>query len=229
MSTSPKKTPAQRAAEKQMMRSLPRAYGAPREGEEDRREMIEALKAAIRATPTPETQLYDALEQDQRAEMLVTFTAEAVEALGAALTVATRFTAGSDSPHRTTAAYLALRDMKDAIVETVKRADDLIEAYGQLAFDGIEGEGLANVRLANGRGVTPTLEPYTNVTDKKALREWIEARNPETGELERPDLVAGLALPWPSLNALVKEMWFDGEEPPPGVKLYAKPKVKLLS
>ncbi len=60
-------------------------------------------------------------------------------------------------------------------------------------------------------------EPYAQVTDRDAVREWAI-----TSGLER-----SLTLPWQTLNSHMKELLVLGEPLPKGVKIWSRTKISF--
>jgi hypothetical protein len=225
-----RKTNAERAAERSKLAAPPKILA----GDEDGAGPISEREAALRATitqadaaPDPEN-TYDVIAASGHLPTVIDeLMSEASIALGGVIGALRRRTQGNKRAPDYVAAYLHARDISARVGALTADLSIILEAYGRLAYDSIEGEQLANCRLADGRGVTTTLEPYTQIVDKQVFRDWVEERD-EDGNFVRQWLVDSLAVPWPRVNSLAKEMLMAGEDPPPGTKLWSKPKVRLL-
>jgi hypothetical protein len=90
-----------------------------------------------------------------------------------------------------------------------------LEAYGQLIVDQYENEAVTSLKLEDGGTVRVQVEPHAKVVDRNANREWAMKNNLENL----------LALPWQTVNALAKEALLQGEDPPDGVEISARPKI----
>jgi hypothetical protein len=113
--------------------------------------------------------------------------------------------------------WTRLRAQKDEIEEVLSKINVSLEAHMGLIVDAYENAGVTSMRIVNGPSVSMQLEPYAQVVDRDANREWAM----------RNGLERSLALPWQTLNALSKDRLLQGEEPPPGVKMWSKPKLVM--
>lgn len=116
------------------------------------------------------------------------------------------------------ALYSEVRGAKEELEALLSEANLVLEAVSQCMTDQMEAEDVTSLRLANGRTVSVSLEPYAVVKDKDAVRTWVDGD---------PDLRKALTLPWQTLNALCKERLLAGEALPQGVEAFMKTKVRL--
>lgn len=104
--------------------------------------------------------------------------------------------------------YLALEAFTQMLIESNNRQEDGWGAYG----------ASSNTLIApNGSRIRIDVEPYATVVDKDANRQWAVKEG-----LERM-----LALPWQTLNSLVKKRLLNGQGEPPGVKTFKKRTIVL--
>lgn len=113
--------------------------------------------------------------------------------------------------------WVSLRAEEDLLEEQASTLRLRRVAIEQLLTDQMESEGLSSLRLATGQSVSVQVEPYAQVIDKDALREWAIVN-----KLER-----SLSLPWMTVNALTKERLLAGESEPDGVQASARTKLVL--
>jgi SOS-response transcriptional repressor LexA len=92
-----------------------------------------------------------------------------------------------------------------------------IEAAQQLLLEWMTANGMDSIRLASGGLFSERLEPYTSVTDREALGDWVKKHK----------MSHLLQLPWALLNSLVKERLQSGEGLPPGVEVYIKTSLSM--
>ena len=90
-----------------------------------------------------------------------------------------------------------------------------LEAAQQMLVEQFDVDDVISLRLDNGGSVRVQPEPYAKVEDKAALRKWCD----ENGLSDQ------LALPWPSLNSIVKERLLDGQPEPTGTSVWIRNKV----
>jgi hypothetical protein len=225
-----RKTNAERATERAKLAALPKILSGDEEGAgpiTEREAALRATLAVVDAAPDPDN-AYDKIAAGGRLPTVIEeLLEEATVALAGVVGGLKRRTQGNKRAPDYVAAYLHARDVAARVGVITADIAMILEAYSRLAYDSMEGEQLANCRLADGRGVTTTLEPYTQIIDKQEFRNWVEERD-ENGNYVRQWLVDSLQVPWPRVNSLAKEMLMEGEDPPPGTKLWSKPKVRLL-
>lgn len=123
--------------------------------------------------------------------------------------------------------YVALRAAKEEINKQLSDINLKIEAYEQLLDTSqstkAEGWGKYGVkdnalRLPDGTTIRVEKQPYGQVKDKEAFRQWCIANGYEN-QLQL----------WPSvMNALVKERLLAGEPEPDGCEAFGKTTVKLV-
>lgn len=115
--------------------------------------------------------------------------------------------------------YAAIRCEKDDAEEKLKEINLRLEATSQLMSEQFEVEGVSSLKLDNGRGVSIYYEPYAYLENKDAFRQWCIDNQ----------LIGSMSLPWQTMNAITKERLLAGDPEPPGVKVYAKTKIRLGS
>jgi hypothetical protein len=115
--------------------------------------------------------------------------------------------------------YKLLRAEKDALDAGMYELNIRLKAVSQLMTDQFEAEGVDNIRV-DGRPVSVYYEPYAQVTNKEAFRQYC---------LRDDDLSRRMTLPWQTTNELAKKMLLAGEDVPDGVEVYAATKIRLGS
>jgi hypothetical protein len=115
--------------------------------------------------------------------------------------------------------YTAIRIEQAKVAEILAEVNLRLEAVSQLMFDQYEAEGVESLKV-DGRTIAARLVPYSVVQDKEAFRQWC---------LQEPDLARLMTLPWMTVDKISKDRLVAGEEPPPGVTIYAKQRFTLGS
>jgi hypothetical protein len=113
--------------------------------------------------------------------------------------------------------YMDARDEADELKEKLADVNARTEALRQFLVERAEVEGLSSLRLTNGRGIVIVSEPYPNVVDKEAFRQWCLAQGFESQMTLHPS----------TAKAVVKERLLHGEPEPPGVEIYSKDVIRL--
>lgn len=113
--------------------------------------------------------------------------------------------------------YVLLRGEEDNLEEQLSVLRLRKAAVEQLLVDRFEHDDVSSIKLTSGHSVSVQVEPYAQVVDKDALREWAK-----TNGLER-----SLTLPWQTVNALAKERLLAGDAEPEGTKVFARTKLVL--
>lgn len=108
--------------------------------------------------------------------------------------------------------YDSIRAKKETLEEEIKELNVKIEALVQMVVERCESEGLTMVRLNSGTSLSLKDDPYSQVVDKDAFLDWIKKTNRE----------ALLSVHYQTMNSLVKEFLEEGQDPPPGIKVYIK-------
>jgi hypothetical protein len=126
--------------------------------------------------------------------------------------------APASSPSEFAQGYVLLRRLKDKMEEWESNTNLLLEAYTQLMSKALDDQGLSAVKLTTGESVSTYLEPYPTVKDQEAFRQWCIKSGFANMMHLHPSRTASLA----------KEMLEKGENPPPGVEIYAKTRVRLM-
>lgn len=112
--------------------------------------------------------------------------------------------------------YRDLRQDIEDLEEAVKELNVELEATQQLVHERYEAEELTSLKLSDGGSVSVQEEPYAQVVDPALFRTYC---------LTDPDLRQQVSLPWQTTNAMVKQSLLEGQDYPPGVKAYIKPKL----
>lgn len=105
---------------------------------------------------------------------------------------------------------------KARLEEKIKEQNLCIEAVSQLLLEGFEEAGMSKAQYPEVGTVYLQDEPYTSTEDKERLLGWVRDQHPEM-----------LTVQWQTLNAWAKECLVQGQDLPPGVKVYLKTSVKL--
>lgn len=114
-------------------------------------------------------------------------------------------------------AYVRLRAHKDRLEEALSKTSFLLDAIGRMVETGYEAQGITSVKLESGRSVSSQPEPVGVIENPIMFRDWCV----KNGYKDQ------LTLPWSTMNAIVKERLEEGQEEPPGVKAYFRPKLVL--
>lgn len=112
-------------------------------------------------------------------------------------------------------AWAEYRQIRDAIEEAMKQLSLIGEAYAQMVDSQYEAEGITNMKLDGLGSVRVQVEPWASIANPDVFREWC---------LEN-DLKNKLTLLWQTTNAITKEFLERGDNPPPGIKVWSKPKL----
>lgn len=128
-------------------------------------------------------------------------------------------TNGAQSAPEYARVYAELRDIIDRLEALKSQFNLLLEAYLASMLKKMEDDNLTGLSLNNGRSITTYVEPYPQVTNPEAFRQWC---------LARPDIAAKMTLHPSTTAALVKDMLLEGEAEPDGITSYMKTKVRLL-
>jgi hypothetical protein len=113
--------------------------------------------------------------------------------------------------------YREIRDEIDAIEEQLSGANLRLEAVKQLLVQQFEVEDITSLALADGSTVRVQTEPYAQVKDKEAFRQWCLQHGFE----------AQMVLPWATTNSITKERLLAGKPEPEGVEASQLNKVVL--
>lgn len=115
--------------------------------------------------------------------------------------------------------YVAAREEYAQVDKLLKAIGVKLEATEQLLVQTMEAEDVSSLKLDTGRSISTWIEPYPQVTDQEAFRQWCV----ENG-LER-----SLRL-WPATTtSLVKQRLMDGKPEPPGITIYSRNIVRMGS
>lgn len=174
----------------------------------ERRELIERVKAEILA-PSNDDESIDVRLLVDNLEHYIKVIVQAEK----------RAAAGKPWAAEFARIYAELRMIRDRIGSWDSSVGLLLEAYQILLTEQMECEGIGGLTLANGQPISTYLEPYAQIIDKEAHRLWALSEG-----LEKQ-----MCLPWATSNSLAKQHLLAGEPEPPGLKIYAKAKVRLGS
>lgn len=143
---------------------------------------------------------------------------EKIDAVKAA--VVAEYREETQSDRTPPASYLAqewanLRTAKDKLEDQLSVINCQIEALTQMMVDQYEAEGITKLNLETGEAPRVQYEPYASVEDADTFRKWCLEHGYERS----------LALPWQTRTSIAKERLLSGEQLPPGLKLWNKPKI----
>lgn len=120
--------------------------------------------------------------------------------------------------------YASWREQKERIEDELREINLFLEAATQLLVasqeEGADGWGQYGasdnaLRLASGDKIEIRREPYGQVKDKEAFRQWCV----DNGYERQMQL-------WPTtMNAIVKERLVNGDDLPDGTEVFAKDKI----
>jgi hypothetical protein len=113
--------------------------------------------------------------------------------------------------------YQQFRTLKEDIETELSDLQIALTAVEQLLTERYEVEGVTNMKLEDGSSVGIQFEPYAQVVDRQAARQWAVANGYEDR----------LMLPWQLMNAVTKEHLLNGEPEPDGVKAHTRAKIVL--
>jgi hypothetical protein len=113
--------------------------------------------------------------------------------------------------------YRELRDEVDTIEEQLSAANLRLEAVKQLMVAQFDAEDVTSIALGDGAHVRVQKEPYAQVKDKEAFRQWCIKHGFEMQ----------MVLPWATTNSLTKELLTAGKPEPDGVEAAQLDKVVL--
>lgn len=113
--------------------------------------------------------------------------------------------------------YSEIREQKEQIQEQLSAVQVRLDAVTSLLIDCMDVEGITSLQLETGRSVSTWPEPYANIVDRDAFREWCLAEG----------LGRSMTLHPSTISALVKQRLLSGEPEPPGVKVYSKDVIRL--
>ena len=180
-------------------------------GEPAYQEKVEAVKAEI--LNRKEEFGYEQVSRSEVEERLEALSRD----LGALYDLMIASPAGKRQAVALAEAYRQCRLVKDALDKATADTELLLEAYTKLLVDQYEVEGVMSLKLVTGESISDQPEPYAQVEDRDAFRQWCLDNG-----LER-----SLMLPWQTTNALTKDRLLNGLSEPDGVKAFVKHKMVL--
>lgn len=113
--------------------------------------------------------------------------------------------------------YQQFRALKEDIETELADLQIALTAIEQMLTERYEIEGVTNMKLDDGSSVGVQFEPYAQVIDRAASKQWAVANGYEDR----------LMLPWQLMNAITKEHLLNGEPEPDGVKAHTRAKIVL--
>jgi hypothetical protein len=125
---------------------------------------------------------------------------------------------GVQSAAQAAQGYAQARAKKDDLDAESSALNVELAAWEELMHDCFEHEGISSLKLSTGESINTYPEPYAQIADPQAFRDWCSTQE---------DLANRMTLPWSTTNSITKERLLDGEEPPPGVKIFVKTKTRL--
>jgi hypothetical protein len=111
-----------------------------------------------------------------------------------------------------TAAYNAVRDLKEDVEDFLKSLNTEEAAIVQLLVDDLETDGLTQIRTGDGTSFSLKDDVYTSVEDRAAFMAWIKENGLE-------DI---LSVHYQTMNGMVKERFENAQPLPPGLKAFYK-------
>ncbi len=100
----------------------------------------------------------------------------------------------------------------------LKAIEDRLFVYASLLENTYEDEGISSLKvLETGESVSVGFEPYAQVEDRDAFRQWCI----EVGMEDQ------MTLPWQTTNTILKEHLLAGKAEPPGLKAWIRTKLTL--
>jgi hypothetical protein len=131
--------------------------------------------------------------------------------------VAKRLSFGPLSATLAAQGYADVRKRKAELDEELSKVNVEVAAWEGAMFDAFDNEGITQLKLATGQSISTYPEPYAQVADPQAFRDWCI----EQGLGNR------MSLAWTTTNSIAKEQLLAGEEPPPGIKIFVKNRSRL--
>lgn len=131
---------------------------------------------------------------------------------------AKRIAIGVVSASQAADGYTKARLAKDKADEEVSKANVEVAAWESIMQEVFEMEGITSLKLATGETVSTYPEPYAQVSDPQAFRNWC---------MDQEGLGDRMQLAWATTNSIAKERLLAGEEPPPGITVFVKTKSRL--
>lgn len=113
--------------------------------------------------------------------------------------------------------YEVVRLQKEMLKDKASEVQLELDAITELLIQAYEDEGITSLTMGTGTGasVRVQVEPYPQVHDREAFRQWCIDE-----QLER-----SMHLHSATTSALVKERLINGKPEPPGVKTFMKDKI----
>lgn len=175
-----------------------------------RRDIVTAVKNEI-------TQSSDVVVPIDSEAKFIELMAEMEICLKQVLTLEKTRTGGRRWASEFAKAYQELRALIDKIKDWQSNVQLLLDAYTELMIDQMDVEGVKAVRLTDGSSVSTFEEPYAQVKDKEAFRQWC-LKNGYANDL---------SLGWMKTNSIVKERLTLGQPEPEGVEIFSKTVIRL--
>ncbi len=174
-----------------------------------KREIVSAVQAVIKS-PTER----DTSTDPQRVEAIVQSMEEHFALLCDIVKTSTN---GKQYASEYARVYAEIRDLQDRLKAWGSNLEVLLDAYQELYVNQAEVEGVSSMRIASGESVSFYYEPYPQVIDAEAFRLWCLANGFERKMVLHPSIV----------SSHTKERLLAGEPEPDGVKIFAKPMLRL--
>lgn len=183
----------------------------PRLGiEPERRAIVEQVKTEILAPVN---------EGDPPYTLFTVNLDDADDCVTNAVAIAKRLTRGKRHASTLADAYVQMRVFMDKVNAWKSSVQVLVDTYEMLMIEQFEVESVALMRLESGTSISTFVEPYGQVKDKEAFRQWCIANGYES-QLQL----------WPgTMNSVTKERLLAGEATPTGVEVFAKTVVRVLN
>lgn len=123
---------------------------------------------------------------------------------------------GLDKKELARAFTITRREKKKAEAE-VSSCSATMEALSQLLVENLEAEEIQKIKLDSGETVYLQDEPYATITDRPSVIEW----------LKKHKMGALLTVHFKTYNSIIKERIENGEEIPPGTKIFLKTSARV--
>jgi len=176
----------------------------------EREKVIGELVAKINADPGPEHEVADSVDLEVDLESIGDDLEEVMDKI-LGLVAGKRYAAVYAK------SFVEVKRMKEFWKEQEKKINLIIEAYTKIMVKQYEVEDASSIRLTDGSQVLVWPEPYAQVTNHDAYRQWCIDNGYEKS----------LSLPWQTTNSITKERLEAGLPEPTGITAYSIDKIQV--